>query len=1290
MNVSGNNMHINGNKVNSVIQWGGGFNINKGESVNFGGNSKNYLNIAHGTNKSTIAGVLNAKDNNVFLINPNGVIITKTGNINANRFVASTSSMSSDDMWKFANLSQEQAGSFSPVFKANKLGNVVNMGNINANDVLLIGNKVLLHASAGNDKGKLYLNQVNSKNTHLVGNEVYVDVANINKNNKLNITAKNKGSIYLSATGYYYNPEALNIFLKYSTPSYGGYKHNDKNFKKAHFVSIANTEDWWHFAKGWNENKNGFRTTANEYKLVSNINFAGKNYANYCIDGLGCSSMIVGNTKDNAFTKNFDGQGFVLKGMYIDTANLTNNDSKKHYVGIFGATKEASFTNINVDYSGGGINAKNEYVGGFAGYLDGFVDRASLKNLTSLKNDVKVVVDSGYITTYGTGGFAGDANGIFRNITLENIKNFDVKHSAIVDIPDEIDAYWKHYAYGVGGFAGSIFGFVDGISLKNVENLSIRESEIHKPIYGGAYISEYFIGLGGFAGYIANGNFSNISLNNIKNINFKATRSKPSYDEKYFWSFSEANIGGFAGRIDGGSFEDINLKTIHGLTHDKNDKENSIESSLGGFAGVITNGVFNKIALNDIKNLNMTLYGNYRAIAYLGGFAGSIDLGDFKNILLNDISGIKIQATVSSDTSWLTDKGILFGGFAGSIGQTYLSEINPPRFNNISLKNINNINLFHIEQSEYSYASMKIGGFAGNIEEGKYENIYLDNINGINANGRYGSIGGFAGNIYIKHNDTNLYKNIYLNNIGNITTSGNRFLIGGFSGGITIGEVGGKFENIIIKNIHDIKHNINGDEHFRSANIAGFVADFHRSYNHIYGKIEFNDIFIDGINNISIKNPTTQNSAIYGFAPSYYDSDRRFKFNKIHVYFHPNTTFTNNNVKIYKFSDKITDNMSNIHIYHHEKDFKDIMSNINTNNFTTHIYGDDNKDKTYQEFKSEYNLAKPDIKKPNITSPELPQNSNQSILPNLDLILNEKPTLNKDDLISNAVWNDYIIKDIDKIKYVINIRLLDKLLKEYKTLANKTEDEQVKFITAYLGVKENDARALLQSLSFLNTYKDHDINKAQFENTAKKDFEQSFKKADDKIKDFNKNKNLWHTKLDKLNKEVVSLGLDIEKQLEQNQAKLKRFIKAYNDFLTLIDKGIKNENDPAFIAIKNNIKELDKEAKLLYAKLSIQENNLQIFKDKNNNNKVIVIGKFNTSLINTPNVDKPTQGGGVENDDYQKLSRQIASSQKQTPTFKYEEEETQEIEEAAITQRARTCIVSDNFKTMNPCVVGSY
>ncbi|HEC1774798.1 TPA: hypothetical protein R1726_000714, partial [Campylobacter lari] len=35
-----------------------------------------------------------------------------------------------------------------------------------------------------------------------------------------------------------------------------------------------------------------------------------------------------------------------------------------------------------------------------------------------------------------------------------------------------------------------------------------------------------------------------------------------------------------------------------------------------------------------------------------------------------------------------------------------------------------------------------------------------------------------------------------------------------------------------------------------------------------------------------------------------------------------------------------------------------------------------------------------------------------------------------------------------------------------------------------------------------------------------------------------------------------------------------------------------------------------------------------------------------------------------------------------------DEEETEEVEEASFMQKGKTCIVSDNYKTMNPCVVG--
>ncbi|HEC1781950.1 TPA: filamentous hemagglutinin N-terminal domain-containing protein, partial [Campylobacter lari] len=305
---------IMGKGPNSVIQWGGGFSIGKDAQVNFGkGQSgQNYLNIAHGTSKSMIEGILNAGNNNVFLINPNGVIITKTGTINANRFVASTSSMSNDDMWKFAKLTKEQGAAFSPVFKPHKAGNVVNMGTINAQNVTLQGNTVMLSADTSWDdkNNKIKLNQITADSIDLKGNEVYVDISTINSKN-LTTEAKNKGIAYLSATGYYYNPTR-----KYNDIVFTNKGVMDKTYNQ--YISIGSDLDWWHFAKGWNE-KEAFRNTASEYRLTNDIDFkasGGQNYANYWIDLNGdgkrqdneFTNMVVG--YNNSFANTFDGQGF--------------------------------------------------------------------------------------------------------------------------------------------------------------------------------------------------------------------------------------------------------------------------------------------------------------------------------------------------------------------------------------------------------------------------------------------------------------------------------------------------------------------------------------------------------------------------------------------------------------------------------------------------------------------------------------------------------------------------------------------------------------------------------------------------------------------------------------------------------------------------------------------------------------------------------------------------------------------------------------------------------------------
>ncbi|EGK8010778.1 filamentous hemagglutinin N-terminal domain-containing protein, partial [Campylobacter lari] len=254
----------------SVIQWGGGFSIGKGESVNFGGSNKNYLNIAHGTSKSTIEGLLNASGNNVFLINPNGVIITKTGTINANRFVASTSSMSDGDMTAFANMKSFEDGlRFSPVFKPKPNGgNVVNMGNINANNVLLIGNKVDIQGGKVGNK---------DSTTHLVGNDLVLNPGSFTGNKTNNITALK--SVELSASmsafedGGYKFVGADSFALTNYTDNNNKVTENKvekTNFKQ--YLTIDSVGEWAIFADAWN-NDEGDTRSVKEFRLIDDIDF---------------------------------------------------------------------------------------------------------------------------------------------------------------------------------------------------------------------------------------------------------------------------------------------------------------------------------------------------------------------------------------------------------------------------------------------------------------------------------------------------------------------------------------------------------------------------------------------------------------------------------------------------------------------------------------------------------------------------------------------------------------------------------------------------------------------------------------------------------------------------------------------------------------------------------------------------------------------------------------------------------------------------------------------------------
>lgn len=422
INVNGNTMNITGNKVNSVIQWGGGFNIAKGETVNFrqGKTNQNYLNIAYGTKSSTIDGLLNATGNNVYLINPNGVVIGKSGTINANKFGVSTSSIDSKAMQEFADRSTFESPVFSPKFTANK-GNVINMGNIKANDVLIIGNEV---GNVGADGVGNFNLQDNGK-VQFVGDKVKVNVRSIKNANSIIVSAQTAATLRQSTTDVYKN-NTNNLDSRVQAQNYNGLTNYLQTIQMTKKTTIANIEDWAYFAKGINEGKTGMKSV-DTFDLISDIDFGancnsegvctGQNYANFNVAGnseLQGVNMIVRKDDSHVFYANFNGNGHTLSNINIDTTvrNDINNTGLFGYIGDDNSNNSV-IKDLTVDYKGGGIKSNSYNAGGFTGNTYGTFTNISLNNIGN--------IDGGdYI-----GGFAGEVgdDDKFININLNNIGN---------------------------------------------------------------------------------------------------------------------------------------------------------------------------------------------------------------------------------------------------------------------------------------------------------------------------------------------------------------------------------------------------------------------------------------------------------------------------------------------------------------------------------------------------------------------------------------------------------------------------------------------------------------------------------------------------------------------------------------------------------------------------------------------------------------------------------------------------------------------------------------------------
>ncbi|EPY0843298.1 filamentous hemagglutinin N-terminal domain-containing protein, partial [Campylobacter jejuni] len=378
---SNGTMNVIGNNKNSVIQWGGGFNIGQNETVKFNGNQQNYLNIAYQKDASKIDGKLDGGTNNIFLVNPMGVLIGKTGTITAGKFVASTTPLKDSDVQNFIS----QGMNFSPVFDVSKQGNIINLGKINADNIVLIGNKVEIN------KGKITLDVLK-----LEGNKVYVDAGVVKDTKNIVAKAEQEAIIQQSITSFEENGALLgNSSSKFSFDD----SSKVKNWTK--YGSIADATEWNKFADFWNVNKEKFRTAFDHFRLIDDIDFSG------------VKTYIVGDNTSNAFAKSFDGSGYALKNVNINSSN--------QYVGIFGVVQNSYIRNLNIQ----GLKIAST---GYDAYVGGIVGQNIANSYTGFENvTVNDLVINTAVNTK-VGGIIGWGNGSggnntinFTNVAINNI-----------------------------------------------------------------------------------------------------------------------------------------------------------------------------------------------------------------------------------------------------------------------------------------------------------------------------------------------------------------------------------------------------------------------------------------------------------------------------------------------------------------------------------------------------------------------------------------------------------------------------------------------------------------------------------------------------------------------------------------------------------------------------------------------------------------------------------------------------------------------------------------------------
>lgn len=678
--AQGNQMNLHQTTQNAIVTWDS-FSIGANASVTIHGDHNNFnmLNYVTGSESSQIYGKLNSyvgdkQGGNIYLVNPNGVQIGNSAEINVGSLHIANKKIDNIDTWN-------ENTDIAKALKQNREmtdAELMSLGYINANKLVFEGERVVIDMDrlSGLDTTKEDALTIVSKpyDNNSVGDNRKYDIV-LGSSTPKKAAEWGKYMVFADVSDNGGTMDTTTSTSWHGTTNVGN--PDAPNQTIAEFFSYRWIKDGKELEKigkadGWG---------------------MGDHYAlRYSIDLTGSDQTPIGNTKDNAFKGKFDGLDNSIFGLSID-----NRDNKKgKATGLFGFTDGAIMGNVTliagtdgISVQGGntdtgafighavnttvkGVNStlkvsgKNN-VGGIIGYAKddtgrtySFADASGSVQPDSRSSELSNLTNTGNISgVSNVGGLVGYMDG--GKLSNDEENRIQYKGSYNLGKITGIDNVPNNYSSNIGGLVGK----AENATVGGTKNTLINYNTVE-----GGY------NVGGIVGSISNTTVDNASNEGVVKANGYTTDSYIYHTDyqKDNWQNNDsvltgthkaevrvANVGGIVGSSSAGSeLRDVTNKAdvssaLVKQTITSGDHPDRFEHYAAGNVG----GIVGRAEDSNITNAN-NVESNIRGAMNVGGIAGYFGSTDVNNAkkkdyrILNAINnGGDIMATggIKSDGS---------------------------------------------------------------------------------------------------------------------------------------------------------------------------------------------------------------------------------------------------------------------------------------------------------------------------------------------------------------------------------------------------------------------------------------------------------------------------------------------------------------------------------------------------------------------------------------------------------------------------------------------------------------